>query len=183
MSIVQKLFGFHGRLRRRDCWLFGILLAIVAFCLTAIGMAMMDDLVRPYLGANRALAFNASLYYWMLAQQGALVILLWPGLAVGVKRMHDRNRSGWWLAPFVVLFWIQQVWRMVVLKGAGDGLGTPQTGVPGMLLIGALVVVGLWLFVELGLLGGTRGPNRFGESPKGDAAPYASPLPQGSDAV
>ena len=166
MSVFQKLFGFQGRLRRRDWWLFGILLAMVGFFMTAAGMAMMDDWVHPYLGGNRELAFNASLYYWMLAQQVVMLILLWPGLAVGFKRMHDRNRSGWWLVLFVVLFWIQQVWKMVVLKGAGDGLGTPQTGLPGMLLIGAIVVVGLWLFVELGVLDGKHDPNRFGDSPK-----------------
>ena len=183
MSIFQKLFGFKGRLRRRDWWLLGLVLLIVSFGLAEVGMAMLGGSVTPFLLGAKLQYFNenAWLYYRLLVQLGVSLILLWPMLAVGVKRLHDRNRTGWWLVPFIVLGWIQQVWRMVVLRGAADGLGTPQTGLAGLLLVGSIVVLGLWLLVELALLDGTRGPNRFGESPKPLAD--SSPLPQGADAV
>src|SRR5690349_17799130 len=30
-------------------------------------------------------------------------VLLWIYLAISIKRLHDRNRSGWWVMPFLVL--------------------------------------------------------------------------------
>jgi uncharacterized membrane protein YhaH (DUF805 family) len=42
---------------------------------------------------------------------GAVVYLitLWPGVALHVKRWHDRNKSGWWVSiafiPFVGPIW------------------------------------------------------------------------------
>ncbi len=40
------------------------------------------------------------------------------------------------------------------------------------LAIGLIPLIGaIWLFVELGILDGTQGPNRFGPSPKGIGEP------------
>jgi uncharacterized membrane protein YhaH (DUF805 family) len=42
---------------------------------------------------------------------GVLVLVpaLWPGIAVSIKRWHDRNKSGWWvwinLIPLVGAIW------------------------------------------------------------------------------
>jgi uncharacterized membrane protein YhaH (DUF805 family) len=43
------------------------------------------------------------------AGDGASLVLLLPSLAVGVRRLHDVNRKGWWtLLPLVNLFfWVQ----------------------------------------------------------------------------
>ena len=45
---------------------------------------------------------------WLLSLVVGLV-LLWPGLAVGVKRCHDRGKSGWWLLllfiPLIGFIW------------------------------------------------------------------------------
>ncbi|MDH5331954.1 MAG: DUF805 domain-containing protein, partial [Aquincola sp.] len=38
------------------------------------------------------------------------VLLLWPALALSVKRWHDRDKSGWWvlvaLIPFIGWLWM-----------------------------------------------------------------------------
>jgi uncharacterized membrane protein YhaH (DUF805 family) len=57
-------------------------------------------------------------------------ISLWPAIAIGAKRCHDRAKSGWFLLIFLI----------------------PVLGA-------------LWLLIELGLLRGTSGPNRFGPDP------------------
>ena len=41
------------------------------------------------------------------------LLLFWPWLAVNVKRMHDRNRSGWFLLLLIVPF--VNIWIMVLL--------------------------------------------------------------------
>ena len=78
-AVISNYVGFSGRARRSEYWyfvLFQILLSIVLNVLGAI---------------TRAPGFFSIL--------GILVslALLLPGLAVSVRRLHDTNRSGWWL--------------------------------------------------------------------------------------
>ena len=74
-------------------------------------------------------------------------------VAVAIKRLHDRDKPGWWAILFVIL--------PVLLSSAATDLVTPSAGVlqacSGLLL--------LWGFVELACLSGTRGPNKFGPDP------------------
>jgi uncharacterized membrane protein YhaH (DUF805 family) len=72
--------------------------------------------------------------------------LLYCGACVLSKRLHDRGRSGWWAA--LVLLSMIAVW--------------PHT--PGFFdFIFALVLI--WAVVELALMKGEQGANRFGPSP------------------
>jgi uncharacterized membrane protein YhaH (DUF805 family) len=82
------------------------------------------------------------------------VPLVWVGLAVATKRLHDRDKSAWWLLLFYAL--------PAVLGNVGDAAG----GIGGMLsLVG--VAISIWAMVELGFLRGTPGPNRYGPDPLG----------------
>jgi hypothetical protein len=46
---------------------------------------------------------------------------LWSGLAVAIKRLHDRNKSGWWL----LLFWlVPSLLGGVPMSAAGTAVGT-----------------------------------------------------------
>ncbi len=63
-----------------------------------------------------------------------------PNLAVNVRRLHDRDMSGWWLLGLVVL-----------------------SAIP---VVGIIVSIG-WLVLMF--LPGTQGPNRFGPDPKDPA--------------
>jgi len=73
-------------------------------------------------------------------------VLLASGACVASKRLHDRGRSGWWAA--LVLFAVILIWP------------TPY----GARAVIALPVM-IWTIVELGLLPGEQGSNRFGPSP------------------
>jgi uncharacterized membrane protein YhaH (DUF805 family) len=128
MTFTQKMFSFQGRLRRRDFWLmvavqWGVLIAywlfiaIVAIALGA-GSTMQGQARGPIL-----------VFYVVnsILSLGLVASLVWVGLAIQVKRCHDRNQSGWF-----VLF----------------GL------------------IPFFSLINLGILDGTAGPNRFGPSPK-----------------
>ena len=72
----QRYFDFSGRSTRAEYWwwvLFGFLAAVV--------LTIVDNIM----GTNGVLAG-----LWGLAT-------LIPGLAVTVRRLHDINKSGWWL--------------------------------------------------------------------------------------
>jgi uncharacterized membrane protein YhaH (DUF805 family) len=103
----------------------------------------------------------AALLIWLI---GLILLVLgtWSGLAVGVKRLHDRDKSGWW----ILLFWL-----------GPSILGSWQTAAPdlggGFILALAAGALGIWAFVELGCLRGTPGPNRYGPDPLGANPAFA----------
>jgi uncharacterized membrane protein YhaH (DUF805 family) len=78
----------------------------------------------------------------------SIIVLLYPLLAISIKRLHDLNLSGWWcllgLAPHYIL-------HFAPLVGLGD-LHSPR---------GDAAVSAAWLVV-VGFIRGTAGPNSYG---------------------
>jgi uncharacterized membrane protein YhaH (DUF805 family) len=75
--------------------------------------------------------------------------LFYSGACVLSKRLHDRGRSGWWAA--LVLVAIVAVW-----PEPGRTFG------PLAFLFGLVVA---WAIVELGVMPGELGANRYGPNP------------------
>ncbi len=84
ITVLKKYAVFEGRARRKEYWYF-----ILVYVLVAIVLSFLDSAfaTRGLLGAVLGLA------------------LLVPTVAVGVRRLHDTDRSGWWvligLIPFI----------------------------------------------------------------------------------
>lgn len=76
LDVLKKYSVFNGRARRKEYWMFFLFNIIFAFVTGVI-----DGLV----GSPGILGL---LY--------TLAVLI-PGIAVSVRRLHDTNRSGWWL--------------------------------------------------------------------------------------
>lgn len=80
----------RGRIPRRTFWLYGVL--------ALLGLGLL-------LSALLSIAGMPSRHAEALVN----LLLLWPGIAVSVKRWHDRDRSGWWvlivLIPVVGWLW------------------------------------------------------------------------------
>jgi uncharacterized membrane protein YhaH (DUF805 family) len=79
---LKKYADFQGRARRAEYWQFYLLYLIVYVVLLMLSMSTR--------GSPLAMVVAALLGVFVLG----LVI---PMLAVGVRRLHDTNRSGWWL--------------------------------------------------------------------------------------
>ena len=95
----------------------------------------------------------------------AMLVITWPGIAVLVKRMHDRNRSGWWVAmSYAFLFASGFLSNYAIDPDTGEVINKALFAVFIPVTIVALVL-GLWLFVEVAFLRGTRGTNRYGPDP------------------
>ena len=87
----NMLFGFQGRLNRAKWWLVlvGILVVeAIVFSLLGGSIAMSED-------PEQALANMGPLASILILVFG--ILLTWVSLAVGIKRFHDRNKSGWWV--------------------------------------------------------------------------------------
>jgi uncharacterized membrane protein YhaH (DUF805 family) len=87
-SVLSKYVTFSGRAMRSEYWwwtLFAFLVALVTSIVDGVVVAPMlgyepfsEDAIEP-LSALVSLA------------------LFLPGLAVGVRRLHDLDKSGWWM--------------------------------------------------------------------------------------
>lgn len=87
------LFSFEGRINRSKYWGYSLLL-IGALVVIAIG------------GATLVGEVGFWIFYGL-----ACIALIWPGLALGVKRCHDRDKSGWFM--LVSLIPIVSIWYLV----------------------------------------------------------------------
>ncbi|MCU0968728.1 MAG: DUF805 domain-containing protein [Rubrivivax sp.] len=87
----RVFLGLRGRIPRRTFWIYGIgaLFGLAVLLQALLGIARVGH-----------------------AEAEALVnvLLLWPAIAVSVKRWHDRDRSGWWvlvvLIPVIGWLWV-----------------------------------------------------------------------------
>jgi len=106
-SVLSNYANFNGRAPRSEYWWWVLALIIISFIASLIDAMV----IVPVLGADLA------------AKSGGLPIstivslaLLIPNIAVAVRRLHDRDMSGWWIligfVPvigfLVLLFWYVQ---------------------------------------------------------------------------
>lgn len=144
MPMSQLLFSFRGRLNRKPYWLTTLVLILI--------MLVLIFLVVGIGGAGLLTGDMSGLGVAFIILLLAYIPLLWIGLAISAKRLHDRNKSAWWL----VLFYLVPG----ILQGVGDRI----EGV-GIVLTLAGLAISIWALIELGFLRGTVGPNQYGPDP------------------
>lgn len=165
----KRYFDFKGRSRRKEYWMYTLFVVIVSFVLTFLdsmlglgGSATGDaDLTGTSVGASGAMSGG------LLSNIFSLATII-PSLAVGVRRLHDLDRSGWW-----ILLPLGPILLGLILMGASfmSAMSGGSAGFSGIALFGVIVMLGGLACAILLLVWyctpGTAGPNRFGEDPKG----------------
>lgn len=113
-TCLAKYADFSGRARRSEYWyfvLFNVLVSVVASILDA------------------ALGTDTGTGTGVIAGLASLALLL-PGLAVGVRRLHDISKSGWWIliGLIPVVGWIVLViWFVQDSHGDNEHGPRPKT--------------------------------------------------------
>ena len=158
---LKNLFSFGGRIGRGTYWLSIVPLFVAVQLITFAPVLIVGFIVGTELEEipdSILIAVFAAQLIWLTG--------LWPMLAVGNKRLHDRNKRGWWL----LVWWVLPFY--LFFGGFGiDFVGDPDTVrsagnfSTGSIMIFASMPIALWGIVELGILPGTKGPNRFGDDP------------------
>jgi uncharacterized membrane protein YhaH (DUF805 family) len=92
---------------------------------------------------------------------------MWIAFALSAKRLHDRDRTGWWLI-WQLLILVLAVILVVVAVAVPHEQGAVWYALAGAAGLAAFVI-SVWLCVQIGCLRGTQGPNRFGPDPLGAA--------------
>lgn len=132
----KRYAEFSGRSRRMEFWMFMLLNVIVYTVLAMIVFGASG--VAAFADPTAADAGFGALFggVGLLLVVYALAVLI-PSIAVSVRRLHDRDMSGWWYLGFVVASMIP--------------------------IVGFLASIA---FLVIMALPGTPGPNRFGPDPK-----------------
>lgn len=149
----ELLTSFDGRIGRGQFWL-GVLVLVVAAIVIAIivGIVLGDNLF------GRIVMLLVSL------------ALLYPAIALTVKRLADRGKPP---MPRVAIFFLPGLLLNVFntfqigYQPMPQGIGGPGM-MPGnfVLALGLVsMIVSLWAIIELGLLKGDAGANRYGPAP------------------
>lgn len=106
MAQDKKFFFWQGRAARLEYWLIQlgsipVTLAIVALAVVLTG----SDVSHLGLGEPDGVAFPTKVF-----TVGIVAVAWWLNLMVGIRRLHDRNKSGWWLLvgliPVLGVFWM-----------------------------------------------------------------------------
>ncbi len=166
---LKRYFDFRGRSRRKEFWMWVLFTVIANIVLSAadaalgLGGSMSGN---SNLGADgSSMGAAGALKGGLLASLFALATFI-PSVAVSVRRLHDINRTGWWIV-FPLVFSVTGF--VLMFAGAMSGLGGTTVAVgTGILVLGvlSLLLLLIWYFMA-----GTAGPNRFGEDPK---APFTN---------
>jgi uncharacterized membrane protein YhaH (DUF805 family) len=173
MDYKRLLFSFEGRINRAKYWLAALIILcwmmFVLLLLAAIGAVFgipTGPLSINIVGISASIqltdddpASKASLFPQIVTIPLTLVFA-WTYAAVAIKRLHDRNKRGWWMVPFIVASGLYGQF--------GDWLGDSWAAA---FLGFAVFILFLWGLVEMSYLRGTRGPNRFGPDPLAPVAP------------
>jgi uncharacterized membrane protein YhaH (DUF805 family) len=84
LDALTRYAQFDGRARRTAYWMFTLITTLVA-----IALGFIDAALGLEIGPAKADVGVLGILY-------ALLVLV-PSIAVAVRRLHDTNRSGWWL--------------------------------------------------------------------------------------
>ncbi|MDV5169446.1 DUF805 domain-containing protein [Photobacterium rosenbergii] len=104
MDQKWALFSFQGRMRRRDYWLYSIPVLLVS--------------LPVFLYTTPENAGNPMLNILSIV---VLLFVFWASAALNVKRLHDRNKSAWW----IILTFLPLIGPIFVIVELGILDGTP----------------------------------------------------------
>lgn len=154
MDWVNFFFSFKGRFNRARYW--G---ATGIFALVTIAFVVLAILTLPP-PADWSPEDSALILLFVVAFAAAIPLFI-SSLAIAVKRLHDRDRSGHWLW----LFYFASPLLSAIAEVSK--VGGPVFLLAAVVLSPLAFGLSIWGFVEIGILKGTNGPNRFGDDPLG----------------
>ncbi len=142
MSGVVRSLGFQGRMNRRQFAVHALAAILLAALLIALSIS-----------GPGSVSFLVALL-WCLAVPAAMLI------RAMVKRLHDRNKSGWRLLIFLlppVLFRGLVPWFFYTVEGLNFLI---------LVCLLLLAIITIAVFFPLLFLKGTAGPNAYGPEPQ-----------------
>ena len=165
MRPLKNYAKFSGRASRAEFWWF-FLFVMIVYIAIMIALGTM--------GGIAAINPAAALLTGSVGIGVVLLGLFWlamfiPMLAAQIRRLHDINRSGWWLGGFWLVYLLYMGLTFSALAGARTDGSVPNMGsVAGAGILALIMFVYSIVLLVFLCLRGTQGPNRFGPDPYGE---------------
>jgi len=145
MNFGNLYTSFEGRISRKPFWigfipLVAVMIGILFLSLYAVG--------------------EQDLWVFRLNKFIVMLIFMYPLMALGVKRLHDRGRPGYVVIFFFVPWLLHQITNLVGLTGDATSLNSLD-----LIFISLNMLISIWFFVDLGLLRGQRTTTQYGPDP------------------
>ncbi|PWC37392.1 DUF805 domain-containing protein [Azospirillum sp. TSO35-2] len=115
-SVFSQYVGLSGRAARSEYWYWVLFTVLVSIATVILDLALFPD--------NDVSPLNSI----------ANLVFLLPGWAVSVRRLHDLDRSGWWLLIVLVplIGWIVLfVWAATKGDATENRFGPPPLAAAG----------------------------------------------------
>lgn len=143
-TCFSKYVRFKGRASRSEYWFFVLFLVLASIVASIIDAALFPGSIETGGPINGLLSLGTFL----------------PSLAVSWRRLHDTDRSGWWIGGMYIVVGVV-IGVAFALLGTGTG-ASPD----GFIAVFPLVGLGFLIYAIVMLVffcqKGTLGPNRFG---------------------
>jgi uncharacterized membrane protein YhaH (DUF805 family) len=177
MNSIRYVFSFNGRVNRARYWLATlIILCCMIFMLILLAVVAGISGLGSGLFSINLIVISASIqlvdddpaskasWFPQVVTTPMTLVFAWAYVALSIRRLHDRNKSGWWIAA---------VAAAGIYGEFGDWLGDSWLATLIAFAVFAAFIGGV---VEMYGVKGTRGPNRFGPDPlpKTQARPRSS---------
>lgn len=127
IKAFRQYADFSGRASRQEFWMF-----VLFNLLLAMAWAFVAGLLTGLFGGSFDQESRLIFMYKLIAIYYAVTTV--PAMAVGVRRLHDTGRSGWWMLVSLIPF-VGGIWLIVLMcldGSTGDNrYGSPPDGTTG----------------------------------------------------
>ena len=158
---LKKYATFSGRAPRAEFWWFFLFVMIIYFAMVIAAFVIIGGAMAQsqsplgMIGAFGIVGIFIGLF-WL-----AIII---PTIAVQVRRIHDLDRSGWWVGAYYIVYLVYMVTSFATAASGGE----PTIGGS---LVALIIALGFFAYSIVLLifycLAGTKGANRYGPDPYG----------------
>jgi uncharacterized membrane protein YhaH (DUF805 family) len=146
MDYVRFLFSFKGRINRASY--------------LVVQLTLLTAWLILWLKVPFSFSLQWEALHWVVA-----ITMIWINTATTARRLHDRNRSGWWAVAVFIINRLSYIYYGLFF-GLAFGVDISiAREMPLVMLAVALSLLQTWIIIELFFLMGTDGPNRFGPDP------------------
>src|SRR5215510_9650277 len=102
VSLTDILFSFKGRINRKPWWLATIAAGLATSIITAIIEIIARSSGQTAIDPVTNQVEPTGIFGVLVGVVG--LVNMWIAFALGAKRLHDRDRTGWWL-----------IWQLLIL--------------------------------------------------------------------
>jgi len=124
MKLTTTLFSFKGRMNRLPYWMVYITITILVVIIVSIFATLLPEKTAEgqFTQQLNPMQLLAIICIFVID-----ILYLWSLIAISVKRLHDRDQSGWWFLVGLIPL-IGQLWYFIVVMCLSGTSGDNRFG-------------------------------------------------------